>query len=127
MSIGFAKAAEENVLILVPFPTAQTAKVFYENDKKTQGFRVLYVFIRRTRCSFEFSSCDLLSSPLALAFILIFLNLVVMSAVARCSNQFRVSDGVFLACEDLGRMFDNSFPACAFFFFFLKWRLARAN
>ena len=89
MSIGFAKAAEENVLILVPFPTAQTAKVFYENDKKTQGFRVLYVFIRRTRCSFEFSSCDLLSSPLALAFILIFLNLVVMSAVARCSNQFR--------------------------------------
>ena len=32
----------------------------------------------------------------------------------------------FLACEDLWRMFDHSFPACAFFFllfffFFLKW------
>ena len=27
--------------------------------------------------------------------------------------------GFFLACEDLGRMFDNSFLACAFFFFFL--------
>ena len=27
-----------------------------------------------------------------------------------------------------GRMFNNSFPACAaFFFFFLKWRLARAH
>ena len=25
--------------------------------------------------------------------------------------------GFFLACKDLGRMFDNSFPACAFFFF----------
>ena len=23
--------------------------------------------------------------------------------------------GFFLACEDFGRMFDNSFPACAFF------------
>ena len=28
--------------------------------------------------------------------------------------------GFFLACEDLGRMFDNSFPACAFFFLFPK-------
>ena len=26
----------------------------------------------------------------------------------------------FLACEDFGRMFDNLFPACAFFFFFLS-------
>ena len=24
--------------------------------------------------------------------------------------------GFFLSCEDLGRMFDHSFPACAFFF-----------
>ena len=32
--------------------------------------------------------------------------------------------GFFLACEDLGRMFNKSFPACAFFF--LKWRLARS-
>ena len=28
--------------------------------------------------------------------------------------------GFFLACEDLGRMFDNSFPACTFFFFFFN-------
>ena len=34
--------------------------------------------------------------------------------------------GFFLACEDFGRMFDNSFPACAFFFF-LKWRLGRTH
>ena len=33
--------------------------------------------------------------------------------------------GFFLACEDLRRMLDNSFPACAFSFF--KWRLARAH
>ena len=26
--------------------------------------------------------------------------------------------GIFLASEDFGRMFDNTFPACAFFFFF---------
>ena len=25
--------------------------------------------------------------------------------------------GFFLACEDFGRMFNNSFPACTFFFF----------
>ena len=30
--------------------------------------------------------------------------------------------GFFLACEDLGRMLDHSFPAYALFF--LKWRLA---
>ena len=32
----------------------------------------------------------------------------------------------FLACEDLGGRFDDSFPACAFFFFF-KWRSALAH
>ena len=26
--------------------------------------------------------------------------------------------GLFLACEEFGRMFDNSFPACTFYFFF---------
>ena len=33
--------------------------------------------------------------------------------------------GFFLAFEDLGEMFDSSFPAYAFFF--LQWRFARAN
>ena len=28
-----------------------------------------------------------------------------------------VIGGFFLACEDFGRMFDLSFPACTFFFF----------
>ena len=28
--------------------------------------------------------------------------------------------GFFLVCEDLGRMFDNSFPTCAFFLLFFK-------
>ena len=37
--------------------------------------------------------------------------------------------GFFLVCEDLGKMFDHSLPACAFFFFFfgLKWRSAGAH
>ena len=35
----------------------------------------------------------------------------------------RNGGGFFLACEDFGRMFNNSFPACAFF----KWRLACAR
>ena len=33
----------------------------------------------------------------------------------------------FLACKDFWRMFDHSFPVSAFFFFFLKWRLAHAH
>ena len=42
--------------------------------------------------------------------------------------------GFFLACQDFGRMFDNSFPHLYFFLFFKveissckKWRLAQAN
>ena len=32
--------------------------------------------------------------------------------------------GSFLACEDFGRMFDQSFPACAFFFFFFEVKIS---
>ena len=35
--------------------------------------------------------------------------------------------GFFLLCEDFGRIFHNSFTACALFLFFLKWRLACTN
>ena len=35
--------------------------------------------------------------------------------------------GFFLAGEDSGRRLDQSIPAYAFFFFFFKWRLARAH
>ena len=35
--------------------------------------------------------------------------------------------GLFLTCEDLGRMFDNSVPACTLYNFFLKRRLAHAH
>ena len=35
--------------------------------------------------------------------------------------------GFFVACEDLGRMFNHSFPACTFLFLFLKWGLARTH
>ena len=36
--------------------------------------------------------------------------------------------GSFLTCEDLGRMFDHSFLACNFFFFFfITWRLVCAH
>ena len=31
------------------------------------------------------------------------------------------------ARRTFGKMFDNSVPACVFFLFFFKWRLARAN
>ena len=34
----------------------------------------------------------------------------------------------FIACQDFGRMFDNSFPALALFVVFVfKWRLARTH
>ena len=33
----------------------------------------------------------------------------------------------FFASEDVGSMFDSSFPACALFFFFLHWILAGAH
>ena len=32
-------------------------------------------------------------------------------------TQYAMGSGFFFACEDFGRMFDHSFPACAFFFF----------
>ena len=35
--------------------------------------------------------------------------------------------GIFLVCEDFGRMFDHSVPACSFFVVVLKWRFARAH
>ena len=34
------------------------------------------------------------------------------------NNLYFGGGGFFLTCEDFGRMFSNSFPACAFFFFF---------
>ena len=42
------------------------------------------------------------------------------------------NDGLFLACEDFGRMFNHSFPVYAFIFTFFfrrggEWRLARAH
>ena len=38
--------------------------------------------------------------------------------VSKYIFMVKISGGVFLACEDFGRMLDNSLPACAFFFFF---------
>ena len=35
--------------------------------------------------------------------------------------------GFILTCQDFGRIFHYSFPACNIFFFFLKWRLAHAH
>ena len=34
--------------------------------------------------------------------------------------QQNLGGGFFFACEDLERMFNNSFPACAFSFLFFK-------
>ena len=39
-----------------------------------------------------------------------------IACVAVSPHPYGGSGGFFLACEDFGRMFDNSFPACAFFF-----------
>ena len=49
-----------------------------------------------------------------------------------CIINTSYTAGFLLEYEDLGRMFDNSFPACPFFFslsffFFFRWRLARAH
>ena len=41
----------------------------------------------------------------------------------RCLDLVCRGDGFFLACEDLGRMFDNSFSAFASFFFFFSFFL----
>ena len=41
------------------------------------------------------------------------LNIVSMDEI---KTELRWSGGFFLACEDFARMFDNSFPASAFFF-----------
>ena len=38
--------------------------------------------------------------------------------IKRTTAVHNVVVGFFLACEDFGRMFDNSSPACAFFFLF---------
>ena len=35
-------------------------------------------------------------------------------------DGFGIDDCFFLACEDLGKMFDQSVPTCAFFSFFLS-------
>ena len=43
--------------------------------------------------------------------------------VLHCYN----GGGSFLAYEDFWRMFNHSFPACAFFCFLLKWRLPHAH
>ena len=49
----------------------------------------------------------------------------------RCQTHGGDGGGFSLACEDLGRMLDNSFPRLLFFLlfvlFFYKWRLARAH
>ena len=35
--------------------------------------------------------------------------------VKRETNAMALDGGFFFACEDFGRIFDHSFPACAFF------------
>ena len=47
---------------------------------------------------------------------------------ANCLKHHLGGDGggFFIVCKDFWRMSDNSFPTCAFFFFF-KWRLTCAH
>ena len=65
-----------------------------------------------------------LTLELTIAVVLTLTVLLTLTLVRWC--------GFFLAWEDLGKMFDHSFPACvffffSFFFFFFRWRLARAH
>ena len=57
--------------------------------------------VRRSILSARESLCPFLS---------LFLHLSVILYVSGGGGG-----GFFFACEDVGRMFDNSFPACAFF------------
>ena len=59
--------------------------------------------------------------------VLLFFFSIFLSFFRSFFNFFFNGVGIFLACEDFGGMFDNKFFACAFFFVFLKWGLARAN
>ena len=54
----------------------------------------------------------------------VFVDLIFISAGSGGGGS---GGGIFLVCEDFGRMFDHSFPACSFFVVVLKWRFARAH
>ena len=45
-----------------------------------------------------------------------YVRLPVCMSVSNFVSVTRGGGGCFLACENLGCMFDHSFPACAFFF-----------
>ena len=51
----------------------------------------------------------------------------IIDRTLKSKNWLKWPFGFFLTYEDLGRMFDHSFPVCAFFSFFLKWRLAHTH
>ena len=48
-------------------------------------------------------------------------------ATCHCCKKDSGCGGFFFACKDFLRIFDNSFPTCAFFFFFPKWRLGQVH
>ena len=45
---------------------------------------------------------------------------IIATALSEAFQIISCSDDLFLGCKDFGRMFDHSFPACAFFFFKVK-------
>ena len=49
------------------------------------------------------------------------INTILLSALPFDNkNCTHITEGSFCTCEDFGGRFDNSFPACTFFF--IKWR-----
>ena len=47
------------------------------------------------------------------------LTIMTLSGLGRIQRNW-MGGFFFLACEDFGRMFDHSFPACSFFFFVVE-------
>ena len=67
------------------------------------------------------------SKPYNTEFYYLFINCVCLCVCVGGVDGSGGGGGFFLACEDFGRMFDISFPACAFFFFFNRDKLAQTN
>ena len=89
---------------------------FHTKSIKAWKWQILGINIKQ--CSRPSRKC---SGPKPL--LLTYSVLAVQCFIAALVRMFSVTGlvvAVFLVCEDLGIMFDNSFPTCAFFFSFLS-------
>ena len=106
------------------------ALVLWAARAQPHGMRALF-------CCTECVNADVSLPQLLIASDELFFFLWIFSVwkfeVFQCTNARTLhgpsthGGGFFLVCVDFGRMLDNPFLVCAFFFFFLKWKLARAH